>query len=75
MQVDFFVAEAVPDIYGKNVRLKNRGMWFFLIHCRALKGKKYLNDLDLHDILINQIFPRFSSTCFARKKAREIFVS
>ena len=30
----FFVAQAVPEIYGKNERLKNRGMCFFVIDCR-----------------------------------------
>ena len=30
----FFVAQVGPEIYEKNEMLKNRGMCFFVIHCR-----------------------------------------
>ena len=32
----FIVPQAVPEIYRKNERLKNRGMCFFVIDCRNI---------------------------------------
>ena len=34
----YFVAQSVPEIYGKNERLKNSGMCFFVIDCTTRKN-------------------------------------
>ena len=54
---------------------------FLYVNCLRLRknfenidGKKYLNNLDLGDFWMNQTFPRFSQTCFALEKAREILI-
>ena len=39
-----------------------------------VRGKQYYNDSALHEFIINQTFPRFSPTCFARRKGRQILI-
>ena len=38
-----------------------------------VRGKEILEKLGSAQLLINETFPRFYPTCFAGKKAREIF--
>ena len=44
---------------------------YCILFC-LLEDKKYQKDLDLHDFYMNWTFPRFSSNCYVRRKARDI---
>ena len=56
----FFVAQAVPEIYVKNEVLKNRGMFFFVIHCMSINfvslNQLYCASLKSFDEVLSSTF-------------------